>query len=204
MRSGTEWLIGLLELNFHGELGKPRKRYVSKAGHSFVHSKAARFNPLGFNNIYIVRDGRDVITACYHYWLNKGTPRYKVSDTIKKHNISFSQFLRGETPTNEIKGRIEHVSDPVCHWVDHTQWVYYAHTVRYEDLKEKLHETLLEISEEFNKPLVYPEPKKLDKLVGVKPRKGVVGDWKNHFSEADLEYFWQKAGHRMLELGYKK
>jgi len=34
-------------------------------------------------------------------------------------------------------------------------------------------------------------------------RKGIVGDWKNHFSDADLEFFLKFAKDTMFKLNYK-
>jgi hypothetical protein len=198
IRSGTEWFIKILETNLHEEVR------VKKAGHRLVENEWLRFEPIKTNNIYIVRDGRDTLVSSYKYWVNGGSPRFKIGDAIEKHNVSFSQFLRGETPWNGGKELIHynHVLDPVCHWVNHTRWIYYAYYVRYEDLKNNFREAINTVSREFNTPLIHADPKPVDKLVGVKPRKGIVGDWKNYFNEKDLEYFWKKAGHRMVELGY--
>ena len=35
-------------------------------------------------------------------------------------------------------------------------------------------------------------------------RKGIVGDWKNHFSESNKERFKAKFGHLLIEFGYEK
>ena len=34
-------------------------------------------------------------------------------------------------------------------------------------------------------------------------RKGIVGDWKNHFTEKDKKLFNKIAGDLMIKLGYK-
>ena len=33
-------------------------------------------------------------------------------------------------------------------------------------------------------------------------RKGIVGDWKNHFSKGDLKFFYRKAKYVLNRLGY--
>jgi hypothetical protein len=40
------------------------------------------------------------------------------------------------------------------------------------------------------------------KSSAVAPRKGEVGDWKNHFTPEDLGFFDSKAWHLMKKLGY--
>jgi hypothetical protein len=35
-------------------------------------------------------------------------------------------------------------------------------------------------------------------------RKGVAGDWKNHFSEEDRRVFKEEAGELLIRLGYEK
>jgi hypothetical protein len=34
--------------------------------------------------------------------------------------------------------------------------------------------------------------------------KGIAGRWREWFSNEDLEYLWNIAGDRMIELGYDK
>jgi hypothetical protein len=186
----------LLDLN----LGLETK----KGGHQQIEQEWRRVEP---KSLYIVRDGRDVLTASYYYWINGGSPHFNIGGTINQYNISFGQFLRGETPLDRIDERCihyNHVVDPVCNWINHTRWIYFMYTVRYEDLKNDLHNVMIEISKEFDFPLIYKEAKTITKLTGVKPRKGIIGDYKNAFDEKDLEYFWQKAGERMVELGYER
>jgi len=38
--------------------------------------------------------------------------------------------------------------------------------------------------------------------VGYKPRKGIIGDWKNHFSQEDLDYLLDRVGNKMKEFNY--
>jgi len=40
------------------------------------------------------------------------------------------------------------------------------------------------------------------KSTAISPRKGVIGDYKNYFSEKDLELFDKIAGVLMKDLGY--
>jgi hypothetical protein len=35
-------------------------------------------------------------------------------------------------------------------------------------------------------------------------RKGIAGDWKNHFSEEDRRVFKEEAGELLIRLGYEK
>jgi hypothetical protein len=35
-------------------------------------------------------------------------------------------------------------------------------------------------------------------------RKGVAGDWKNHFTERDKRIFKKEAGELLIELGYER
>jgi hypothetical protein len=193
-RSGTNFLNATIKMNFGVDI---------KTSHELP---GARTDP-SHDKIYILRDGRDVLTASYYYWINGGSPHFNIGGTINQYNISFGQFLRGETPLDRIDERCihyNHVVDPVCNWINHTRWIYFMYTVRYEDLKNDLHNVMIEISKEFDFPLIYKEAKTITKLTGVKPRKGIIGDYKNAFDEKDLEYFWQKAGERMVELGYER
>ena len=195
-RSGTHLLLETLDLNF--------KDAVNRWG-----SKSHTPWKGGFNgqSIYLVRDCRDVLVSCYYYWKKGGSPRTEIHGTMKWHPITFSEFIRGKLKLDYLpEGWIDYAQDPINFWIKHVEWADKMCTVKYEDLVTDPEKVMTEISYYFGVPLNDPPlvklPKKVEKLVGIYPRKGIAGDWKNHFSDEDLLYFWIKIGTAMEKFGY--
>lgn len=202
-RSGNHFLIQSIEVNFNAG-GKKRHEDYQLLDSSTQNEKG----------IYIVRDGRDVLTSCYCWWKDSGESEMS---NIKKDFLKygFSQYIRGqveipsyiEAKTGTKKWDIEAglFKDPIQRWIDHVESYYGKFTfIKYEDLKTKPDETLTKIQE-----IIGAEPVKnpfvhVTNLVGLHPRKGVVGDYKNMFTKEDEEFFWEKAGKTMEKLGYKR
>ncbi len=158
--------------------------------------------------IYIVRDGRDVLTSYYHY-LN----------TRRNESVSISDLIRGK-------------SDSFGKWSNHVvSWsrgrCQQKHILRYEDLltdtyaevrkmlaflnwviaDDKIHDAIEQAS--------FQNLRRLEKKYGgINPikaesdskadffRKGKKGDWMQKFSEADLAEFWQLHANGMRQFDY--
>ena len=158
------------------------------------------------NSVYLVRDGRDALVASYHYWRNGGERLFGASNGIR--DTSFSAYLRGKFPVTTLPDRLSETDlkmfyDPVGYWITHTQWREHLYTLRFEDLIVDPEVTLKNLAQHW-KISSTREFQPVRKLVGHLPRKGTVGDWKNHFDEDDEQYFWNIAGARMQQLGYLK
>jgi hypothetical protein len=196
-RSGTHFLLETLDLNFNKKVV-----WWNSKSHAFFNNQR-----IPKDSIYLVRDGRDVMVSAYHYWRVGGEPRSEIHGTMKRYPTSFSQFLRGKLNTEFIpEVWLPYVQDPIGYWVRHTEWENHIYTVHYEDLVADPEKVMVEISFAFGVPLKKPPikymPERITELVGIFPRKGVVGEWKSHFSDNDLIFFLKKAGQRMKELGY--
>ena len=159
--------------------------------------------------VYLVRDGRDVMVS-YYYYQNAFTQK-TVTQSLQKmvvivqqlrklgmeklatflEHYTFSKFMRQNTLNwvNHVKAGIE--KKPVA-------------IVRYEDLKTNPEKTLEDL---FMKLEVQVLPEIIQQAVATFSferlskrkageedknsffRKGVVGDWKNHFSARDCAFF---------------
>jgi hypothetical protein len=185
-RSGNHFVMATLEQNF----------VIEKATkcHKF-YSPELTVGPSP--KILIVRDGRDTLTACYHWWKSVRGSRKQM------HDKNFRQFIRGEVPPISDFKESEFVTNPIDMWVNYMSgWVGKLPIVRFEDLKNDLVGTLERVESELNLKRRKKNFSPVTKLVGYSPRKGIVGDWENHFSTEDLNLFWAKAGPTMTELGY--
>lgn len=150
--------------------------------------------------IYIVRDGRDVAVSYYHLWLrdNRG---------------DFQSFLR-----DFVVGQVDFVGpwqDNVQSWLnakDRSQVI----VVRYEDCLAEPADTMRKLSEfiglkpsghRIEESVKRNSTEKMRAKEGLSTlpnvRKGVVGDWRNHFTGQDLDLFLRHAGDTLSDLGYQ-
>jgi len=158
--------------------------------------------------IYIVRDIRDVLVSQFHF--------------MEALMTDFHGFLHGKANPRSMIKRGKNIipappslypviqerirEAPIHAWVEHTQWIHegWVDFYKYEDIVE-CQEAFISYLVRRYKLKPYPgRLRTVDKLVGIKPRKGVVGGWKDYFDDHNLNYLWNIAGTRMEELGYEK
>lgn len=201
---------GLAHTSYQNEIGQVLK----------THSQ----NPEGLSSkepfVYLLRDGRDVMVSYYFFLHTYINPRnlyvikrwlfvkiqnlFTLNLQADSNNQKFSTFLRQYTDQ-----WVNHVSD----WLDRNPTA----VIRYEDLKISPEATLSRLFEQLDvqvAPEIIQQALKIFDFqkLSQRPageenlqsffRKGVVGDWKNHFSAADLEFFYQKASKIMHRANY--
>jgi hypothetical protein len=160
--------------------------------------------------IYVVRDGRDVIVSYYHRKVSRGFAYDGFSDFLRRH-------LKGEVGTDGSW------HSHVLGWLDRPEKP--SLVLRYEDLKQdavremQRVSSLLEINcdqadvatavkqTEFGRMRSrevehYKGGQGRSTESGHEIRKGVRGDWRNYFSEADSDLFWKTSGEAMDLAGY--
>lgn len=208
-RSGTHFLWNTLNSNF--DLTKPDSPEGDMGG--FKWHRSYRHTPESFiknhNCVFLVRDPRDTLVSIWHYWHRGAEASLKMKSFLK--GKTFSQYIRG-CSLEDIRGffvgfnenEIDagHYLDPVQHWIDYAEWSDHVYTVRYEDIKESYVEVVNAFGVEFNLKPKHNIPKQVSGLVGHFPRKGVVGDWQNFFTEEDNEYVIEKAREYMTKFNY--
>ena len=171
--------------------------------------------------VYLVRDGRDVMVS-YSYYKNSFTQKsiswssyktilrqlYRLSIeklTAVKKDWVFSWFMRRHT----------------LDWVNHIDtWMKKKPIaiVKYEDLKtipeKTLEELMLKLGVQVDSEIIQQAVQifKFENLSNRRTgeenkksfyRKGIVGDWKNHFSSSDTAFFNKKASYILEILGYE-
>jgi len=143
--------------------------------------------------VYVVRDPRDTLVSFFYYLNNK---QFHANNPGLEHLAceSFPEFLR--RPLDEflrfgfsLDGAMHNVVD---RWARHyAGWKNESSclVVRYEDLLGRMIPSVLKIAL-FAKvfPKVFMRSYNVGEKGAILPRKGIVGDWKNHFSVADLEF----------------
>ncbi|MFX0093638.1 MAG: sulfotransferase domain-containing protein [Candidatus Hodarchaeota archaeon] len=155
--------------------------------------------------IYVYRDGRDVMVSLYYYW-----------QSIKAdYNLSFLNHLK----LNLIDWK-EHVKG----WLSKPDVlpISFEEFPQNYDLAIKKIKNFLQIP--LNKKIIncygkiipnasfynFLAQKILQKLsivpisTTIRPRKGIMGDWRNHFDDESKKYFNSIAGKLLTRLGYEK
>lgn len=191
------------------------KTHSSPGLAEFRHHKIAHFVESLVSRatvVYVYRDGRDTLTSLYHY--SRGF--------MLAADQEFGEFLAGQDKfyhgVPEINGETR-----VRAWKDHVEgWLRKEDVlgVSYESLRNSLSECLPALAAhidaelppkmnraKFRKPNVLQRALRRLGLVSlatsaIAPRKGVVGDWRNHFTPKDLELFDRIASDTMTKLGY--
>lgn len=166
--------------------------------------------------IQLVRDGRDVLTSGTFDWLLKdamGTDRYDFF-VNSKSNQTLSRFF--DDAVIQKWGR---------HWLETIEAFTPSTTadnrliqIRYESMQTDM---TIQLSRIFrflgldDDPAIAQQSAQqasFERMAGrpvgshqptAKARKGIVGDWKNYFTQLDGQQFEQIAGKALIELGYE-
>ena len=181
--------------------------------------------------VHIVRDGRDVaVSSVHHQWNNAtdqgGRRKLTREKAAKREAYREDPGTFGASGESIFAG--EHVAEIARSWSTSVSRAMADATllgddycqVRYEDLlTEPLGEVgrLLDFlgadsSEEVARECV--EAASFEQLSGGRSkgeedsssfyRKGVAGDWKNHFTQEDRRVFKEEAGELLIRLGYER
>jgi hypothetical protein len=143
--------------------------------------------------IYVVRDPRDTLVSFFYYLNNR---EFHANNSGLEHLACecFSEFLR--RPLDEflrfgfsLDGTMQNV---VERWARHyAGWKKEPSCLimRYEDLLGNMVQSVWRIAL-FAKvfPKIFMRSYNVGEKGAILPRKGTVGDWKNHFSFEDLEF----------------
>jgi hypothetical protein len=168
--------------------------------------------------VYLLRDGRDVMVSYFFYqrkialnkdsaaknWFQKLGNLVTHDSTNQNYYENFSSFLQQHTDQ-----WVTHVST----WLERNPQVI----VRYEDLKTEPEATLNKVFQQLHvevAPAIIQQALEIFDFKQLSQRKegeedrssffrkGIAGDWKNHFSRDDLEFFQAKAAKVMNQAGY--
>lgn len=221
-KSGGTWfsqmLSDALDKPFSRNTGAQKFQSAILGGHHL-------YSPNFKNVVTVVRDGRDCIVSAYYYMLFKneinrqfGVDRYRGIlqfedyDDIRSNLPRFIEYLN----TDYRNGRFHFSwSDFMDSWLD-TDVPY----VRYEDLLVDAPKELMRITEALTGTAISPERAEeivekysFKRMSGRKKgqenktsfvRKGIAGDWKNHFTLEACQMFDKFAGEQLIKLGYEK
>lgn len=190
--SYTKHMIPLYDGNYIGFLNPV---IVGKPAAIKTHDNRSEFLDAAIPSkvIYVHRDGRDAITSFYHFKQSRiwGRPKKDVHFDPEE----FAEELEKDAPG----------------WRDHLLgWMETENLtmVRYEDMKADYLKQISRIAATLRlEQSVTLQDLKVKFVDQFKPngdffRKGIVGDWENHWDERHKDIFKKHAGDLMIRLGY--
>jgi len=167
------------------------------------------FREKGIKTIFLYRDLRDTIVS-WAYWIDK------IKDYKGWINLEIDQ---GKVRLEDlsIPNRINAILDVAeknysryVGWLDTPDDIVFK--LCYEDMRDDREKTFLTLIEWMGKDLAdkmgCPIPgvmiNRIDPQNCSTFRHGIIGDWKNHFTEENIELFWTTCGYLMEKFGYEK
>lgn len=193
-----------------------RGEYVS--GHAFyTEAHAETVEEHGIDVLLMVRDPRDVVTSHFHYVTEKH-PGHRLHEhyrSLPDDGARLMASIRG------VDGEHTRDGDPlegIEEWMDRfLAWNEQPYTavLRFEDLigprgggsREAQVETVETVADHIGVDLTDEEVDYVARntfSTGSSTfRKGLIGDWRNHFEPEHVEAFKQAAGDHLLDLGYE-
>lgn len=220
-KSGGTWfsqmLSDALELPFYRNTSYQPIRSCVMSGH---HLYSPRFK----NVTVVIRDGRDTVVSAYYYMCFKneinrqfGVDRYRKAlqfddyDDIRSNLPRFIEYLYGEHATKRFHfGWGEFIDSwltrdfPIVKYEDllvtpASELIRVVKTLTGDDLPL---ESAQRIVENYSFQKVSGRNKGDENQTSF-VRKGIAGDWKNHFSKEARQVFDNFAGSQLIQAGYE-
>jgi len=193
--------------------GLPHKSWQQRTGRVLKTHKKKIAGEVTEPVVYLVRDGRDVIVSYFHYLQNFFPETFR--RTVNRSGWRrLLRFLSGRDDFAIFLRRFTREwTAHVGYWLNRNPDA----VIRYEDVKSDPVATLktvfaalqVEVSDQIIRDGL--EIFSFGKMSGRGQagedkksfyRKGIAGDWRNHFSPADRDYFIGKASAVMTRLNY--
>ncbi len=173
--------------------------------------------------IHVVRDGRDVMVSAYYYFLmpSDHTPSALTASWRQRmpfddyHDIkaNLGQFIK-------IFNQYYKVGNKAYSWQDHTKINLLCENsimIKYEELLKDPHQSLLRVldhlghvhlREQIDTVVKKYEFKNVsnrnrgEEDISAFQRKGIAGDWVNHFTTESLSVFYSYGTKELSQIGY--
>lgn len=220
-KSGTSWVCQLLADYFR--LPFPQHSILPIGFPAVVHGHELPSNkfPIG---VYVVRDGRDVMVSSYFHMRGD----LLAGGKFNRYSEVFRSFdLNAPAEVNLPKFIESQAAVPLCrdgNWGKHVTAYFQLKEpglklLRYEDLRSEpvaAFSTLLETMTGSPADVYQAEESigrfSFERLAGRRAnsentnsylRKGVIGDWRNHFNRESAQAFDKHFGEALIHCGYE-
>jgi len=177
-----EYLFGKESLEFSRKLAEnPIIRF--EYHRSLPETKFIKIHELPFDDspaLYVIRDGRDCITAAGHFW---NTPIRFITAGCGNRFGAWSEHYYAWNPEKRPNTKI----------------------IRFEDMVLKPDDIAKDVGEFIGKAPLRPYVDDFEENKKKWPQlfHDRIGCWKKRMSKKDLAYFWKCHGSLMKELGYE-
>ena len=227
-RSGGTWLAKMLA-DYFG-VAKPGVSVFPVGMRAVIHNHW-KFHPKLRNVFYLMRDGRDVMTSYYFYRMRSIQQKHTYQHKAMHEN--FQRVLGADYDAEDSRGNMAaflryefenptgsrlHWGQHIENWVDFDKHAYMAY-IKYEDLLERPFEALKTAIEHIVKEEIVEHKlhtaidhcsmetqtgrKRGEEDKGSFIRKGIAGDWLNHFDAKAAKVFDEFAGAALVKAGYE-
>lgn len=221
-KSGGTWLAQLL--SYYLEVPFPRNQ-MPKLESCVMHGHMLR-TPFMKNVFCLFRDGRDIVVSYYYHTLFKSD---KNTDHLVNRTRAACKFEDYNDIQKNLPAYITYLFEEEKKGTFHFNWNEFAESwldqknvayVKYEDL-------LNDAAEALKAPIekITGKPVNMERLTEAREkysfknqtkrnageedkksflRKGIAGDWQNHFTKEACETFNKYAGETLIKLGYER
>ena len=220
-KSGGTWFSQMLSeclgLPFARNTNPAKFQKCVMTGHHLYH-------PNFHNATVVIRDGRDVMVSAYYYMLFKNEINRQFGVDRHRRQLPFDDY---EDIRSNLPSFIEYMFTTYATKRFHFSWSQFVDSwlgqevpvVRYEDLLQDAASQLVIVTRrltgtEVSKTVAEQAVEKYSfknisgRKVGDEDkrsfvRKGIAGDWKNHFAHEACVMFDAYAGEQLIKAGYE-
>jgi len=148
---------------------------------------------------YIIRDGRDVVNSLIHFTTQENVRKFFPFYEVDEPQVLYSNY---DLFSRYVKRWKEHIET-------YLKYREFFIEIRFEDLKNfgNDFQKILKLFNLKHKEKEFREEFSFQNMKSKSPlhlRKGIVGDWRNFFSDKHKEIFKEIAGETLIKLGYEK
>lgn len=228
-RSGGTWLANMLAS--YQRCASPGTSVFPIGCRAVIHNHW-KYHPKLKRVVYLIRDGRDVLVSMYFFRI-RIVKRPEASGYQRNVNILRQALGATYDPDDTLANLPKFLRRELTHpadagpysWASHVlMWLGdeprpSIHYAKYEDLLADTHSVVSDCLRHMNHE--DPDPRLVDRSVqffsmesltgrsageedrNAFIRKGVAGDWKNHFTREAAEVFNELAGEALVKAGYE-